>query len=84
MPIVVPGGRPDTGGAGKLSAKPNVLAKRATAAERQAPAGENVPRTTGPGAGDLPLGLSLSEGLGLSSLANSLRRFPNRDGNAAL
>ena len=29
--------------------RPNVRAKRATAAGRQARAGENVPRTTGPG-----------------------------------
>ena len=32
-----------------LRKRPNVRAKRATTAGRQARAGENVPRTTGPG-----------------------------------
>ena len=49
-----------------LGVTPNVRAKRATTAGRQARAGENVPRTayrqTGPGG--LPLALRLSEGLG--------------------
>ena len=33
----------------RFSVRPNVQAKRATTAGRQARAGENVPRTTGPG-----------------------------------
>ena len=44
--------------------RPNVRAKRATTAGRQARAGENVPRTARPGPGGLPLALRLSEGLG--------------------
>ncbi len=43
---------------------PNVRAKRATTAGRQARAGENAPSATGPGPGGLPLALRLSEGLG--------------------
>ena len=45
---------------------PNVRAKRATTAGRQARAGQNVPRTAyrQTGTGGLPLALRLSEGLG--------------------
>ena len=49
-----------------LLVRPNVRAKRATTAGRQARAGENVPRTARPGPGGLPLALRLSEGLGIS------------------
>ena len=47
---------------------PNVRAKRATAAGRQARAGENVPRTSQLGPRGTPLGLGLNEGLGTAVL----------------
>ena len=49
-----------------MLSQPNVRAKRATTAGRQAQAGENVPRTAyrRPGLGGLPLALRLNEGLG--------------------
>ena len=55
-------------------AMPNVRAKRAATAGRQARAGENVHRTTGPGPCGLPLVLRLSEGLGLTG-GCSVRTF---------
>ena len=45
---------------------PNVRAKRATTAGRQARAGENVPRTARPGPGGLPLTHRLSDWLGVT------------------
>jgi hypothetical protein len=44
--------------------RPNAQANQATAADRQARAGENVPRTATPGLAALPLGLASNEGLG--------------------
>ena len=65
---LTPTGALSAGAAAVPVVLPNVRAKRATTAGRQARAGENVPRTayrqTGPGG--LPLALRLSEGLGVT------------------
>jgi len=52
--------------------RPNVRAKLAPTVGRQAPATENVHRTCGWGLVAPPLGLGLSEGLGLTGASAKL------------